>query len=117
MNVLGPDITDSEKPKVLIEIINKYVIKFSDAIKGRNTIETATALRGGARIKYIFNNSYGTTLMQFEDSKELNDEEIRIAIRNAQCLEPVIFLSEASYSSIIRMMIHKIAQMPLDCVS
>ncbi|KAG8237710.1 hypothetical protein J437_LFUL017498 [Ladona fulva] len=88
----GDEVLD--KSQILLQIITKFAAAYCSTIEGTaKNIET-TELCGGARICYIFHETFGKTLNSIEPLDGLTKMDILTAIRNATGPRPALFVPE-----------------------
>lgn len=127
----------------LLSLLSKFTANFSSMIDGRGNVTNpggpsstsfhggsssgnATGptgrmaetleLYGGARISYIFNDVFSTSLMSVGPFDGLTDEEIRTAICNANGTRPSLFVPEFSFDILVRRQISRLEQPGIQCV-
>lgn len=133
LNSYGEDVTD--KSQTLLQIITKFASAYCATIEGTaRNIET-TELCGGARICYIFHETFGRTLDSispltgrflfciFFDIVDqqfchvgLTKMDILTAIRNATGPRPALFVPEVSFELLVKRQIRRIEEPSLRCV-
>lgn len=92
----GEDVRD--KSQTLLQIITKFASAYNATINGTSrNIETAE-LCGGARICYIFHETFGQTLLSIDPVSGLSKLDILTAIRNATGPRPALFVPEVCFS-------------------
>lgn len=95
----GEDVKD--KSQTLLQIITKFASAYNATINGTSrNIETAE-LCGGARICYIFHETFGSTLLSIDPVSGLSKLDILTAIRNATGPRPALFVPEVIFLFII----------------
>ncbi|KAL1491637.1 hypothetical protein ABEB36_012206 [Hypothenemus hampei] len=110
----GEDISD--KSKTLLQIITKFASAYCSTIEGTaRNIET-TELCGGARICYIFHETFGRTLDSIEPLAGLTKMDILTAIRNANGPRPALFVPEVSFELLVKRQIRRLEEPSLRCV-
>lgn len=72
-------------------------------------------LSGGARINYIFNEIYTSSVSSIDGISGLTLDEVRNAIRNASGPRPSLFVPEASFEVLARKQIAKLGVPALKC--
>lgn len=75
----GEDISD--KSKTLLQIITKFASAYCSTIEGTSRNIETTELCGGARICYIFHETFGRTLDSIHPLAGLTKMDILTAIR------------------------------------
>lgn len=104
LNSYGEDVTD--KSQTLLQIITKFASAYCATIEGTaRNIET-TELCGGARICYIFHETFGRTLDSIHPLSGLSKMDILTAIRNATGPRPALFVPEVSFELLVSMIIY-----------
>ncbi|KAF5296102.1 hypothetical protein FQA39_LY02736 [Lamprigera yunnana] len=110
----GEDISD--KSKTLLQIITKFASAYCSTIEGTaRNIET-TELCGGARICYIFHETFGRTLDSIHPLAGLTRMDILTAIRNANGPRPALFVPEVSFELLVKRQIRRLEEPSLRCV-
>jgi len=100
LNSYGEDVSD--KSQTLLQIITKFASAYCSTIEGTaRNIET-TELCGGARICYIFHETFGRTLDSIHPLAGLSKMDILTAIRNATGPRPALFVPEVSFELLIQ---------------
>lgn len=94
LNSFGQEIED--RPQLLLQIVTKFAAAYCNTIEGTaRNIET-TELCGGARICYIFHETFGRTLESVDPLGGLTTMDILTAIRNATGPRPALFVPEVN---------------------
>ena len=114
LNSYGEDVGD--KSQTLLQVITKFASSYCSTIEGTaRNIETA-ALCGGARICYIFHETFGKTLDSIHPLAGLTKWDILTAIRNATGPRPALFVPEVSFELLVKRQIRKLEEPSLHCV-
>ncbi|XP_018407257.1 PREDICTED: dynamin-1-like protein isoform X2 [Cyphomyrmex costatus] len=114
LNSYGGDVED--KSQTLLQIITKFANSYCATIEGTaRNIET-TELCGGARICYIFHETFGKTLDSINPLADLSKVDILTAIRNATGPRPALFVPEVSFELLVKRQIRKLEDPSLRCV-
>ncbi|XP_006813957.1 dynamin-1-like protein, partial [Saccoglossus kowalevskii] len=71
---------------------------------------------GGARICYIFHETFGRTLDSINALGGLTDLDILTAIRNATGPRPALFIPEVSFELLVKRQIRRLEEPSLRCV-
>ena len=88
----GQDVQD--KSQTLLQIITKFASSYNSTINGTSRNIETTELCGGARICYIFHETFGHTLLSIDPVIGLTKLDILTAIRNATGPRPALFVPE-----------------------
>lgn len=114
LNSYGEDVGD--KSQTLLQIITKFASSYCATIEGTaRNIET-TELCGGARICYIFHETFGKTLDSIHPLAGLTKMDILTAIRNATGPRPALFVPEVSFELLVKRQIRRLTEPSLRCV-
>lgn len=114
LNSYGDDVQD--KAQTLLQIITKFNAAYCQTIEGTaRNIET-TELCGGARICYIFHETFGRTLDCIHPLAGLTQMDILTAIRNATGPRPALFVPEVSFELLVKRQIRRLEDPSLRCV-
>ncbi|XP_052758303.1 dynamin-1-like protein isoform X3 [Galleria mellonella] len=114
LNSYGDDVSD--KSQTLLQIITKFASAYCSTIEGTaRNIET-TELCGGARICYIFHETFGRTLDSIHPLVGLTRMDILTAIRNATGPRPALFVPEVSFELLVKRQIRRLEDPSLRCV-
>ena len=73
-------------------------------------------LSGGARIYYIFNDVFGSALASIDSTHNLDNQDIRTAIRNSTGPRPSLFVPEVAFDLLVKPQIKLLESPSLRCV-
>ncbi|VDP74686.1 unnamed protein product [Echinostoma caproni] len=114
LNTFGDEVED--KGQLLLQIITKFNTAYCNTIDGvAKDIET-TELCGGARICYIFHETFYRTLSKIDPLGGLSTLDILTAIRNATGPRPALFVPEVSFELLVKRQIRRLEEPSLRCV-
>ena len=119
---LGESLDDqgtAAKSAALLKIVAQFAANFGNKVDGKGSSELSsemTELYGGARISYIFTETFGKRLKALDPFDGLTDEDIRTAIANANGTRPSLFVPEISFDLLVRKQITRLEQPGLDCL-
>uniref|UniRef100_A0A8C2DRV2 Dynamin-1-like protein n=1 Tax=Cyprinus carpio TaxID=7962 RepID=A0A8C2DRV2_CYPCA len=100
----------------LLQIITKFATEYCNTIEGTaKYIETAE-LCGGARICYIFHETFGRTLESVDPLGGLTTIDVLTAIRNATGPRPALFVPEVSFELLVKRQVKRLEEPSLRCV-
>nr|CAG4649969.1 EOG090X01UE [Sida crystallina] len=106
----------NDKSQTLLQIITKFASSYCSTIEGTaRNIET-TELCGGARICYIFHETFGRTLESICPLIGLTTLDILTAIRNATGPRPALFVPEVSFELLVKRQIRRLEEPSLRCI-
>ncbi|AFZ79026.1 Dynamin central region domain containing protein [Theileria equi strain WA] len=101
----------------LLHFFTKFSQRFKDTIDGKIVPRHHTSrLYGGARIYFIFNDSFLRTLNAFSPLSGLSDIEIRTAIRNSTGPYSALFVPEIAFENLVKKQIKLLECPSLQCV-
>lgn len=105
-----------DKGQLLLQIITKFASAYCNTIEGTaKNIET-TELCGGARICYIFHETFGRTLESVDPLVGLSTVEVLTAMRNATGPRPALFVPEISFELLVKRQIRRLEEPSLRCI-
>ncbi|XP_017261432.1 dynamin-1-like protein isoform X3 [Kryptolebias marmoratus] len=114
LNSYGEPVED--KSATLLQLITKFAAEYCNTIEGTaKYIETAE-LCGGARICYIFHETFGRTLESVDPLGGLTTIDVLTAIRNATGPRPALFVPEVSFELLVKRQIKRLEEPSLRCV-
>ena len=101
---------------LILNIIAKYCKQFEEFIDGKFVKDTASELKGGSRLNYIFYDVYTQAVRDIDPFDALTDEDIMTAIRNASSLRPNLFVPEVAFEILSKQQIKRLESPSLQCV-
>ncbi len=108
-------VTDPKVQGMLVlSLLSKYTRYFVELIEGKS-IENRSSLIGGARIEYIFFQTFVKSINKMNPFEYLTDADIRTAIRNANGLRKSLFLPESAFENLLKVQISRLKQPALEC--
>lgn len=110
----GDEIQD--KPQILLQIITKFAAAYCNTIEGTSRNIETTELCGGARICYIFHETFGSALELLDPLGSLNRLDVLTAIRNANGTRPALFVPEVSFELLVKKQVKRLLDPSLRCV-
>lgn len=114
LNSFGEPVDD--KSQLLLQIITRFAAAYCNTIEGTaKNIET-TELCGGARICYIFHETFGRTLESVDPTGGLTTFDILTAIRNATGPRPALFVPEISFELLVKRQMKRLEEPSLRCI-
>lgn len=114
LNSYGEAVDD--QGQTLLQIITKFASSYCSTIEGTaRNIETSE-LCGGARICFIFHETFGRTLSSLDPLSGLTQWDILTAIRNATGTRPALFVPEVSFELLVKRQIRRLEEPSLRCV-
>lgn len=113
LNSYGDPVTD--KAKTIIDVITKFALSYCDTIKGGKRQIKTTELCGGARIQYIFHDSFGRALSAINPLENLDNKAILTAARNAAGVRTAICVPDV-FELLVTSQIKRLEDPSLRCV-
>ena len=102
--------------QLVLNIIAKYAASYAEFLEGRFVKDTASELKGGSRLNYIFYENYTTAISNIDPFDALTDEDIKTAIRNASSLRPNLFVPEVAFENLSKQQVNRLESPSLQCV-
>jgi len=114
VNSFGEPIED--KGRLLLQIITKFASSYCATIEGTAKNIEVNELCGGARICYIFHETFARALESINPLDTLTTFDILTAIRNATGPRPALFVPEVSFELLVKRQIKRLEDPGLRCV-
>ncbi|KAK7476319.1 hypothetical protein BaRGS_00032437 [Batillaria attramentaria] len=105
-----------DKAQILLQIITKFASAYCSTIEGTSKNIETTELCGGARICYIFHETFGRTLENVDPLGGLSTRDVLTAIRNATGPRPSLFVPEISFELLVKRQVRRLEEPSLRCV-
>ena len=87
---------------LVLRLMTRFARDFVAVIEGTNVDISTKELSGGAGIYYIFNDVFGHALASIEPTHNLDNQDIRTAIRNSTGLRPSLFVPEFAFDLLVK---------------
>ncbi|XP_027008588.1 dynamin-1-like protein isoform X1 [Tachysurus fulvidraco] len=105
-----------DQSATLLQIVTKFATDYCNTIEGTARHIQTSELCGGARICYIFHETFGRTLQSIDPLGGLAELDILTAIRNATGPRPALFVPEVSFELLVKKQIKRLEEPSLRCV-
>uniref|UniRef100_A0A0N5AY78 dynamin GTPase n=1 Tax=Syphacia muris TaxID=451379 RepID=A0A0N5AY78_9BILA len=102
--------------RTLLQIITRFATAYTAAIEGISKNIETSELSGGARIGYIFHETFGKVLENIDPLEGLSQLDILTAIRNSTGTRMAIFVPEISFELLVKKQISRLEDPSLRCV-
>lgn len=112
---VDPLASSADLGPYILHLINKFTQYYADMIEGKFVKESATEFLGGSRINYIFHHIFTKTIDAIDPFEYLTDEDIQTAIKNANSLNPSLFIPEQAFEVLVRQQIARLLEPSLQC--
>lgn len=97
---LGTPIT--KKGPAVLELINTFCEEFRCVINGNSTYLQTREISGGAKLFYIFQDTFGKALEDFDPMTGLTLSDVRHAVRNTMGTRPSVFVPEIAFEMLVK---------------
>lgn len=87
---------------LILQLMTRFATSFISSIDGTSTEISTKELCGGARIYYIFNSVFGSSLESIDPTSNLTALDIRTAIRNSTGPRPSLFVPEMAFDLLVK---------------
>ncbi|KAF8825567.1 hypothetical protein HHX47_DHR6000235 [Lentinula edodes] len=101
---------------LILRLMTQFARDFISSIEGTNVDISTKELSGGARIYYIFNDVFGNALLSLHATQNLDNQDIRTAIRNSTGPRPSLFVPEVAFDLLVKPQIKLLEAPSLRCV-
>ena len=98
----GAGMPVHDKSAYLLQIITRFSSEYCTAIDGNSANIETTELSGGARICWIFHETFGKTLERVDPLGGLSESDILTAIKNATGTRQSLFVPEVSFELLVK---------------
>jgi len=111
---LGEPVYD--KGPVLLQTLTKFAYAYCQKIEGTSRDIETHQLAGGARICYIFHNTFSEALTGIKPLEGLSRTDVLHAISNSMGPRPALAVSEIAFELLVKRQIQLLRQPSLQCV-
>ncbi|KAJ3567032.1 hypothetical protein NP233_g6625 [Leucocoprinus birnbaumii] len=101
---------------LILRLMTQFARDFVSSIEGTKVDISTKELSGGARIYYIFNDVFGHALASIDATHNLDNQDIRTAIRNSTGPRPSLFVPEVAFDLLVKPQIKLLEAPGLRCV-
>eukprot|EP01134_Creolimax_fragrantissima_P003999 CFRG3999T1 len=121
LKALGDDAFDmgeehTDKSALLLSILTSFSNRYSSLVHGTEPSLANDELDGGARLCYLFENTFTVAEMGISLCDDLTDADIEMAMSNASGLKKALFVPEACFETLARRQIKRLLGPALGCV-
>lgn len=109
-------ITTPQQGALILRLMTQFARDFVSSIEGTNLEISTKELSGGARIYYIFSDVFGHALGSIDSTQDLDNQDIRTAIRNSTGPRPSLFVPEVAFDLLVKPQIKLLERPSLRCV-
>ncbi|KAF9266666.1 hypothetical protein L218DRAFT_743261 [Marasmius fiardii PR-910] len=106
----------NQQGALILRLMTQFARDFVASIEGTNVDISTKELSGGARIYYIFNDVFGNALLSIDATSNLDNQDIRTAIRNSTGPRPSLFVPESAFDLLVKPQIKLLEAPSLRCV-
>ncbi|XP_058873121.1 dynamin-1-like protein [Acipenser ruthenus] len=106
----------SDPNTTLLQIITQFSREYCSTIEGTARDIETSELCGGARICFIFHETFGRTLESIDPLTGLSGLDVLTAIRNATGPRPALFVPEVCFELLVKRQIKRLEEPSLRCV-
>jgi replication fork clamp-binding protein CrfC len=101
---------------LVLRLMTQFARDYVSSIEGTNVDISTKELSGGARVYYIFNDVFGHALASIDSTQNLDNQDIRTAIRNSTGPRPSLFVPEIAFDLLVKPQIKLLEAPSLRCV-
>ncbi|KAG6808394.1 hypothetical protein H0H92_004284 [Tricholoma furcatifolium] len=106
----------NQQGSLILRLMTQFARDFVASIEGTKVDISTKELSGGARIYYIFNDVFGQALASIDATHNLENQDIRTAIRNSTGPRPSLFVPEIAFDLLVKPQIKLLEAPSLRCV-
>lgn len=114
-----PSLVDSKEGRaaLLLNLMTKFANSVVNSVEGTSFDDVSIKeLCGGARIYYIYNEVFGSSLAAINPTQNLSVKDIRTAIRNSLGPRPSLFVPELAFDLLVKPQIKLLEEPSRRCV-
>ena len=86
----------------ILDLINTFCEEFRRIINGNSSHIQTTEISGGAKLFYIFQDTFGKALEDFDPMSGLTLSDVRHAVRNSMGTRPSLFIPEIAFEMLVK---------------
>ncbi len=102
---------------LILQLMTRFAAGFISAIDGTSAEISTKELCGGARIYYVFNSVFCSSLDSIQPTSNLTDSDIRTAIRNSTGPQPSLTVPESAFKLLVKPQIKLLETPSQRCVN
>ncbi|KAJ2928525.1 hypothetical protein H1R20_g8557, partial [Candolleomyces eurysporus] len=106
----------NQQGSLILRLMTQFARDYVSSIEGTKVDISTKELSGGARIYYIFNDVFGHALGSIDATGNLDNQDIRTAIRNSTGPRPSLFVPEVAFDLLVKPQIKLLEAPSLRCV-
>ncbi|CAL1714003.1 unnamed protein product [Somion occarium] len=106
----------NQQGALILRLMTQFARDFVSSIEGTCVDISTKELSGGARIYYIFNDVFGNALASIDATHNLDNQDIRTAIRNSTGPRPSLFVPEIAFDLLVKPQIKLLEAPSVRCV-
>ncbi|EMD39365.1 hypothetical protein CERSUDRAFT_134404 [Gelatoporia subvermispora B] len=106
----------NQQGALILRLMTQFARDFVASIEGTSIDISTKELSGGARIYYIFNDVFGRALASIDATYNLDNQDIRTAIRNSTGPRPSLFVPEIAFDLLVKPQIKLLEAPSVRCV-
>ena len=114
MSALGKPV--ESKGSALLQSLTRFSTTYTEKIDGTSRDIETNQLSGGARVCYIFHQTFAEALRAIEPLAGLTRSDVLHAISNAMGPRPALFVSEIAFELLVKKQIRLLLPPSLQCV-
>lgn len=99
----------------ILDLLTKFAGDYKAAIDGSGNV-VLQELSGGARINYIFHETFGRTLENVQPLDGLSRLEVLTAIKNSTGPRTAVFVPDSSFEQLVKKQIARLEEPSIRCV-
>lgn len=99
----------------ILDLLTKFACNYKAAIDGSGNV-VLQELSGGARINYIFHETFGRTLQNVQPLDGLSRLEVLTAIKNSTGPRTAVFVPDSSFEQLVKKQIARLEEPSIRCV-
>uniref|UniRef100_A0A0K0EMI2 Dynamin GTPase n=1 Tax=Strongyloides stercoralis TaxID=6248 RepID=A0A0K0EMI2_STRER len=105
-----------DKSRTILNILTKFNSSYCSVIDGTfKNIET-NELCGGARISYVFHETFARAIQTIDPLTDYTEEDVLTAMRNSRGIKTSLYIPEECFELLVKQQIKRLEEPCLNCV-
>ncbi|KAL7745980.1 vacuolar protein sorting-associated protein 1 [Sorochytrium milnesiophthora] len=116
---LGDPMDDlsANQANMILSVITEFCNDFRTNIDGTATEISTFELSGGARISFVFHESFASGVKSVDPFEQIRDVDIRTIMYNSSGSQPALFVGTQAFEVLVKQQIKRLEEPSLKCVT
>lgn len=100
----------------ILSIITEFCNEYRAVLDGQSPELSTTELNGGARISFVFHETFANAINAMDPFDQIKDVDIRTLLYNSSGSTPSLFVAASGFETLIKSQIRRLEEPSLKCV-